>query len=55
MSAACWLEMAQDLPRVVGFPGFAGSLGRELPIEADEQVDQLATHRPDAKQIRQLR
>ena len=46
--------MAQDLPRVVGFPGFAGSLGRELPVEADGQVDQLATHGPDAERVRQV-
>ena len=43
--------MAQDLPRVVSFPGFAGSLGGELLVEADEQVDQLAAHRPGAQQV----
>src|SRR6266478_7224010 len=47
--------MAQDLPRVVSFPGFAGSLGGELLVEADEQVNQLAAHGPGAEQVRQLR
>ena len=47
--------MPLDLACVVGLPGFAGSLGRELLIEADQQVDQLDAHRPDTDQVRQLR
>ena len=43
------------LPCVVGLPGFAGSLGREPLVQADEQVEQLAVHRPDAEQVRQFR
>ena len=31
--------MAQDLAGVVELPGFAGTLGRVLLVEADEQVD----------------
>ena len=46
--------MAQDLACVVGLPGFTGSLGRVLLVQADEQVDQLAAHRPGAQQVRQL-
>src|SRR6185312_9300985 len=47
--------MPLDLARVVAHPGLAGSLGRELPVETDEQVDQLAAHGPDAEQVRQFR
>ena len=47
--------MAQDLARVADLPGFAGTLGRELLVQADEQIDQLAADRPDAGQVRQLR
>jgi len=47
--------MPLDLPCAVGLPGFAGSLGREPLVQADEQVDQLAAHRPDAEQVRQFR
>ena len=46
--------MAQDLACVVRLPRFAGSLGRVLLVQADEQVDQLAAHRPGAQQVRQL-
>jgi hypothetical protein len=35
-------------------PRFAGSLGRVLLVQADEQGDQLAAHRPGAQQVRQL-
>ena len=45
--------MAQDLACVVGLPRFAGSLGRVLLVQADEQVDQLAAHRPGAQHVRQ--
>src|SRR6185437_2732653 len=54
-SAAWWPEVEQDLARVVGLPGFGRSLGRELLVEADEQVDQVASHRAGAQQVRQLR
>ena len=47
--------MAQDLACVVDLPRFAGSLGRVLLVQADEQVDQLAADRPGAQQVRQLR
>src|SRR6516162_7015132 len=47
--------MAQDLACVVGLPGFAWSLGRELLVEADEQVDQFASHGPGTQQVWQLR
>ena len=47
--------MAQDLTCVIGLPWFPGSLGRELLVQADKQVDQLAAHGPDAEQARQLR
>src|SRR5580704_6208499 len=46
--------MTQDLACIVGLPRFAGSLGRVLLVQADEQVDQLAAHRPGAQQVRQL-
>src|SRR5437868_5799166 len=46
--------MAQDLACVPGLPRFAGSLGRVLLVQADEQVDQLAAYRPGAQQVRQL-
>ena len=46
--------MAQDLACIVGLPRFAGRLGRILLVQADEQVDQLAAHRPGAQQLRQL-
>jgi hypothetical protein len=46
--------MAQDLACVVGLPRFAGSHGRVLLVQADEQVDQLAAHWPGAQQVRQL-
>src|ERR1700736_385937 len=55
VSMAGWLEMAQDLACVVDLPRFAGTLGRVLLVQADEQVDQLAAHRPGAQQVRQLR
>src|SRR6516162_310115 len=54
VSIAWWLEMAQDLACVVRLPRFAGSLGRVLLVEADEQVDQLAAYRPGAQRVRQL-
>jgi len=34
--------MAQDLACVVDLPRFAGSLGRVLHVQADEQANQLA-------------
>ena len=46
--------MAQDLACVLGLPRFAGSLGRVLLVQADEQADQLAAHWPGAQQVRQL-
>ncbi len=46
--------MAQDLACVVDLPRFAGSLGRVLPVQADEQVDQFAAYRPGAQQVRKL-
>jgi hypothetical protein len=46
--------VAQDLACVVGLPRLTGSLGRVLLVQADEQVDQLAAHRPGAQQVRQL-
>ena len=53
-SATRWPEMAQNLARVVGFPGFAGSLGCVLLVEADEQIDQLAAYGPGPEHIRQF-
>jgi len=47
--------MPLDLPCVVGLLGLAGSFGRKLLVQADEQVDQLAAHGPDAQQGPQLR
>ena len=47
--------MLQELAGVVPLPGFAGTLGRVLLVEADEQVDQLAADPPGAQQVRQLR
>ena len=47
--------MARNLAGVVGRPGFAGSFGGVLLVEADEQLDQLAAHGPGAEQVRQLR
>ena len=55
VSAAGWPEMAQNPACVVGLPGFAGIFGRELLVEADEQLDQLTAHGPCAQQVRQLR
>jgi hypothetical protein len=45
--------MAQDLPCAAGLARFAASLGRVLLVQADEQVDQLAAHRPGAQYVRQ--
>src|SRR5690349_19758024 len=39
--------MSLDLACVVDLPGFAGRLGRELLVQADEQVDQLTAHGTD--------
>jgi hypothetical protein len=36
-------------------PGFAGRFGRELPVQAGEQMGQLAADGPDAAQVRQRR
>ena len=47
--------MPQNLACVVHLPGFAGRLGRELPVEADEQVDQLTANGLGAQQLRQFR
>src|SRR6516225_7396041 len=47
--------MPQDLACVIDLPGFTGSLGRELLVQADEQIDQLAAYWPDAEQVRKLR
>src|ERR1700748_2656805 len=55
VSPAWWPEMAQNLPCVVGLPRFPGSLGRVLLVQADQQVNQLAAHRPGAQQVPQLR
>jgi hypothetical protein len=46
--------MTLNLAGVIELPGFAGTLGRVLLVEADEQVDQLAADRPGAQQARQL-
>src|ERR1700684_1409078 len=42
--------MARNAARAADLPGFAWSLGRVLLVEADEQVDQLAAHRPGTAQ-----
>lgn len=47
--------MLGDPPGIVVLPASGRALGREFPVEADEQVDQLAADRPGAEQVRQLR
>ena len=39
----------------ISYPASAESLGRELPVQASEQIDQLAADGPDAEQVRQRR
>jgi hypothetical protein len=45
--------MTLNLAGVIELPGFAGTLGRVLLVEADEQVDQLAADRLGVQQVRQ--
>src|SRR5881275_2503240 len=55
VSLGGWPEVAGDPACVVQLPGFGRVLGRVLPVQADQQVDQLAADRPGAQQVRQLR
>ena len=48
------LEMAENPARIVGLPRLAWLFCSELPVEADQQVDQFAADRLDGQQIRQF-